>query len=132
MSDPTYGLTKHLPKLDFDAAKAAITDALKGEGFGILTEIDVKSTLKAKINVDFRRYAILGACNPPLAHRSLTLEPYIGLFLPCNVVVAEEDGGGSVVSIAKPSAMFSIVDNPAMNDLVSEVEQKLTRALAKL
>lgn len=130
MSDPNYGLTKHL-KLDYEAARQAVIDALKTEGFGVLTEIDVQNTLKQKINVDFRRYTILGACNPPLAHKSLTAEPYVGLFLPCNVVVAEEPGG-SVVSIARPSVMFSVAHNPAMQPIVEEVEAKLTRVLGKL
>ena len=91
----SYGLVKELPDTDYEAAIEAITEALKGEGFGVLTEIDVQATLKKKLDVDFKRYVILGACNPPLAHQALSAEPLIGLLLPCNVVVSERDGGGA-------------------------------------
>ena len=102
-TDPTYGYTAHLPAVSFEDARSRITDALKHQGFGILTEIDVKTTLKTKLNLDFRRYVILGACNPQLAHQALEAELGIGLLLPCNVCVWEEDGG-SVVSITRPEA----------------------------
>ena len=129
--DPAYGHTVRLPGVSFDDARAKITDALKQEGFGVLTEIDVKSTLKAKLDVDFRRYVILGACNPHLAHKALTQDLGIGLLLPCNVCVWEEEGG-SVVSVIRPDAMFSVVKTAGMEPVVAEAEKKLTAALEKV
>ncbi len=129
MSDPTYGLTKHLPDTDYEAAVQHVTGALQAEGFGVLTEIDVKATMKKKLDVDFRRYVILGACNPPLAHRALTAELYIGLLLPCNVIVMEEDDGSSTVSLVNPSEMFKVVENADMAELAAEVDTKLRRVL---
>ena len=127
-TDPTYGYTAHLPGVSFEDARSRITDALKQQGFGILTEIDVQTTLKTKLNVDFRRYVILGACNPQLAHQALEAELGIGLLLPCNVCVWEEDRG-SVVSIARPDAMFEIVRNGALQAVVQEADQRLRLAL---
>ena len=127
-TDPTYGYTAHLPDVSFEDARSRITDALKQQGFGILTEIDVTATLKAKLNLDFRRYVILGACNPQLAHQALEAELAIGLLLPCNVCVWE-DGGGSVVSIARPDAMFEIVKNATLQSVVREADQRLRLAL---
>lgn len=126
--DPAYGYTAHLGGVAFDEARTRVTDALKAQGFGILTEIDVKATMKAKLNKDFRRYVILGACNPELAHRALETELAVGLLLPCNVCIWEEDGG-TVVSIAKPAAMFEIVKSEALQPLVGEVDQRLRRAI---
>ena len=130
-TDPTYGYTAHLPDVSFEDARSRITDALKQQGFGILTEIDVKTTLKAKLDLDFRRYVILGACNPQLAHQALEAELGIGLLLPCNVCVWEEDGG-SVVSIARPDAMFEIVKNGALQAVVKEADQRLRLALDQM
>ncbi len=130
--DPTYGITRHLPAIDFDQALERTIASLKGEGFGVLTEIDVKQTLKQKLDVEFPRYRILGACNPSLAHRALTVEPAIGLLLPCNVVVAERVEGGSTVSAVAPMKMFEVVDNPDLNPIVDEVETKLRRVLDSL
>jgi uncharacterized protein (DUF302 family) len=127
-NDPAYGYTAHLAGVPFDDARARISEALKSEGFGILTEIDVTATLKAKLNRDFRRYVILGACNPQLAHRALEAELGIGLLLPCNVCVWEEDGG-SVVSIARPDAMFEIVQRDDIQPVAQEADQRLRRAL---
>jgi len=127
-ADPAYGYTAHLAGVAFDDARARVTDALKGQGFGILTEIDVKATMKAKLDRDFRRYVILGACNPELAHRALETELAVGLLLPCNVCLWEEDGG-TVVSIAKPAAMFEIVKSAALQPLVGEVDQRMRRAI---
>ena len=129
--DPGYGYTAHLKGVPFQDARDRVIAALKEEGFGVLTEIDVASTLKTKINVDFRKYAILGACNPHLAHRALGAELGIGLLLPCNVCVWEENGG-SVVSIAKPEAMFEIVDRPDVKPIADEAGEKLRRALERV
>lgn len=130
-ADPTYGLTARLPGVAFEDARARVTDALKQEGFGVLTEIDVKATLKAKIDRDFRKYVILGACNPHLASRALDADLAIGLLLPCNVCVWEENGG-SVVSIARPDAMFQVVDNPAVKPVADEADERLRRAIARI
>ena len=129
MLDSDYGFTRTFANVKLDDARTRITEALKKEGFGVLTEIDVKATLKKKIDVDFRPYVILGACNPPIAHKALTAEPAIGLLLPCNVVVAETDDGGSEVAVIKPEAMFSLVKSPDMEPLVKDVTERLTRAL---
>ena len=126
--DPTYGYTAHLSGVSFEEARTRAIDALKQQGFGVLTEIDVKGTLKAKLDLDFRRYVILGACNPQLAHRALTTELGIGLLLPCNVCVWEEEGG-SVVSIARPSAMFALVAHDALQPVAQEADERLRRAL---
>jgi uncharacterized protein (DUF302 family) len=130
-TDPSYGYTVHLPGLSFDEARARTVDALKNEGFGVLTEIDVKSTLKAKLDLDFRRYVILGACNPQLAHRALEAELGIGLLLPCNVCVWEEEGG-SVVSMARPEAMFELVHRQDVRPVAQEADQRLRRALEQI
>lgn len=130
-NDPSYGFTAHLSGVPFDDARARITEALKSEGFGILTEIDVTSTFKTKLNRDFRRYVILGACNPQLAHRALEAELAIGLLLPCNVCVWEEEGG-SVVSIARPEALFEMVDRDDIQPVAQEADQRLRRALDQI
>ena len=130
-TDPAYGYTAHLRGVAFDEARTRTVDALKAEGFGVLTEIDVKATLKTKLDRDFRRYVILGACNPQLAHRALEAELGIGLLLPCNVCVWEEDGG-SVVSIARPEAMFEIVNRPEVQPVAQEADQRLRRALQQI
>ena len=127
-----YALVKELPDLEYDDAVARATELLADEGFGVLTEIDIKATLKKKINVDFRRYVILGACNPQLAYRAMTGEPFIGVLLPCNVVVMEREGGGSIVSAFKPTAGFSLVDNPDVAPIAEQVEDRLRRVLDRL
>ncbi len=127
-SDPTYAYTAHLSGVSFEDARQRITEALKQEGFGVLTEIDVQATLKAKLNQGFRKYVILGACNPQLAHRALEAELGIGLMLPCNVCVWEEDGG-SVVSIVRPETMFDVVKNPSLQSVAADADQRLRRAL---
>lgn len=127
-SDPAYAYTAHMHGVSFEDARARIADALKQEGFGILTEIDVQATLKAKLDREFRKYVILGACNPHLAHQALETELGIGLLLPCNVCVWEEEGG-SVVSIARPQAMFGLVQNEALQPVVVDADQRLARAL---
>ncbi|OGQ91486.1 MAG: hypothetical protein A2289_19455 [Deltaproteobacteria bacterium RIFOXYA12_FULL_58_15] len=128
MLSSNYGFNRSFSGLSLEQAKERIVESLKKEGFGILTEIDVKATMKKKLDVDVRPYVILGACNPALAHKALKAEPAIGLLLPCNVVVAETDDGAEV-AIAKPEQMFKIVDNPGVRPLAKEVTEKLVRAL---
>lgn len=132
MERPDYGFTKELDGVDFDTAVKRTVEALKTEGFGVLTEIDVKATLKKKLGVDFKRYVILGACNPPLAHKALTAEPFIGLLLPCNVVVFETEPGSSLVSVIDPKKMFSVVGRQDLEPIVTEVTGKLTRVLERI
>lgn len=116
----------------FDQAIEKVTNALKEEGFGILTEIDVKDTLKKKLDVNFRNYRILGACNPPYAHKALTAEPYIGLMLPCNVVVQETDDGKIDVSAVDPKASMAAVENSDLDSVAEEIKTKLKRVIANL
>jgi len=129
MTNATYGYTKNLGALPFGEAVEKVTNALKTQGFGVLTEIDVKATLKKKLDVDFRQYKILGACNPPLAHKALSSELLIGLLLPCNVVVFEEDDGTVTVSMVNPKEMFKVVENPELSSLAGEVDAKIMGAL---
>jgi len=119
--------------LPYEEAVARVREALATEGFGVLTEIDVKATMKKKLDVDFRPYVILGACNPPFAHQALSAEPEIGLLLPCNVVVhATDDPGRSRVMAMDPEAVLSLVDKPGVAPLASQVRAKLERALNSL
>jgi uncharacterized protein (DUF302 family) len=131
MTETRYGFGTELHGASFDNAVARVTDALKAEGFGVLTKIDVKDTLEKKLGVDFQRYVILGACNPLLAKRALDADPQIGLLLPCNVVVQEASDGRVLVSIADPKAMFTLVD-AAVAPIAEEAEQKLRRVLSTL
>jgi uncharacterized protein (DUF302 family) len=117
--------------LDFDAALQRTTELLKEEGFGVLTRIDVKQTLREKLDVDFRRYVILGACNPPLAHRAFQAELNIGLLLPCNVIVYEDDGG-SAVAFMDPAAAMGVVGNEALVPIAAEVRARLARVRDRL
>jgi uncharacterized protein (DUF302 family) len=116
----------------FDEVITRVTEELKKEGFGILTEIDVKKTLKEKLDVDFRKYRILGACNPPFAYRALQVEPKIGAMLPCNVIVQEAGGGQVEVSAIDPVASMQAVDNPNLGEIASEVQLKLKSVVEKL
>ncbi len=127
-----YGFERHLAHATFEEAVEKVTVALKREGFGVLTQIDVKDTLKKKLDVDFRRYMILGACNPSLAHQALTVDPQIGLLLPCNVVVQEAPQGGVIVSIADPRSMFTLVKTPALTPIVDEADTRLRRVASAL
>ena len=127
----TFGIRKEL-RTTYDEALLQVPEALKSEGFGVLTEIDVQSTLKQKLGVDFRRYKILGACNPPLAHEALQAELEIGLMLPCNVVVYEDDDQHAVVLAIDPTKTLAATDNPKLAALAESVKDKLTRALARL
>ncbi len=126
----TYQFRTRLP-LSYEEAIQRTTEALQKEGFGVLTEIDVKATLKKKLDVDFPRYIILGACNPHLAYQALQKEPEIGLLLPCNVIVYEEDGA-SVVSIVDPDAMLGVVENPELEPVAQEARERLQRVIQEL
>ena len=117
---------------EYETALVQVTEALKAEGFGVLTEIDVKATLKKKIDVDFRPYKILGACNPPLAHRALSAVPEVGLLLPCNVTVSQEEDGRILVSIINPEMMMGVVDDPALEDVARDAKERLERVTAAL
>ncbi len=119
-------------KLPYNKAIEATKAALAEEGFGVLTEIDVKETLKKKLDVDFRPYTILGACNPPLAHRALQAEEQIGLMLPCNVVVQESADGGSIVAALDPLVAMQSVGNPELEPTAKEVTDKLRRVVGAL
>jgi uncharacterized protein (DUF302 family) len=127
----SYGFGKTV-NLAFDRALERVTQELQKEGFGVLTEIDVAATLKKKLGKDMPPYRILGACNPPLAHRALTAEPSIGLLLPCNVVVREDDQHEVRVEIMDPNAVLELVRKPEIAQLAAEVRQKLERVLQAL
>ena len=114
---------------DFDAVVDKVTEALKGEGFGVLTTIDVASTLKQKIGVDFPRYKILGACNPGFAHRALIAEDKIGVMLPCNVIVKEAGGGGVEIAAIDPRNAMRQIGNPALAEIADSVAEGLSRAI---
>ena len=118
--------------LSFGDAIARVTDELKKEGFGILTEIDVQVTMKNKLDVDFRPYKILGACNPPFAHRALQAESHIGVYLPCNVIVQDVGDGKTEVAAVDPLVAMSRVENPELESVAREVQAKLQRVIENL
>ena len=130
--DPAIGLTRTLPGVAYADAIERVTAALASEGFGVLTEIDVKATMKKKLDADFRPYIILGACNPPIALQALTALPAVGLLLPCNVVVTENDAGDAVVSTIDPVKLFEVVKQPAAKPLAREVRGRLVRVMAAI
>jgi len=125
-----YGIRREI-SLDYGNAVERVKEELAKEGFGILTEIDVKATLKKKLDVDFDRYVILGACNPPFAHKALRAEYEIGLLLPCNVIVYERDGK-VYVSAIRPTVAMGMVDNPELKGIAKEVEEKLRKVVENL
>ena len=124
----TYYFTKTLD-LSFDEAIIRVTDELKKEGFGVLTEIDVKATLKKKLDVDFGNYRILGACNPPFAYKALQAEPQIGLMLPCNVIVKEDENGQTTVSAIDPLMSMQAVENETLGEVAGQVKAKLQKVI---
>lgn len=121
-----------MTNLNYDDAIVKTTEALKQEGFGVLTEIDVKATLKAKIDVDFPRYVILGACNPKFAHKALLSEGHIGTMLPCNVVVRENEEGKTEVFAVDPIASMSAIENPDLGSIADEVQHKLKSVIESI
>lgn len=122
---PELGFKSTL-KIPYDEALVKVSDALKAEGFGVLTSIDVKDTMKKKLDVDFRKYSILGVCNPPLAHRALSTRIDVGLLLPCTVIVYEE-GDGAVVNILNPLAMTELIPEPELQAVMGEARARLAR-----
>ena len=129
--DTKFGFGKAVD-LGFDEAIETVTEELGKEGFGVLTEIDVQATLKKKLDKDMPPYRILGACNPPLAHQAVTAVPEIGLLLPCNVLVREDDEGKVHVSFMDPGSVLGLVDNPDVEPLAEQVKERLERVLAAL
>lgn len=117
---------------DYDAVLGRVVEALKAEGFGVLTEIDVRDTLKKKLDVDFRPYKILGACNPTLAHRALMTAPEVGLLLPCNVTVEHLDDGRVQVAIIDPLLMMGVVQDSSLQPVAEEAQQRLSRVIQAL
>jgi uncharacterized protein (DUF302 family) len=124
----SYYFDKKL-EISYEKALARVTEELKKEGFGILTEIDVKETLKKKLDVDFRKYTILGACNPPFAYQALQAEEKIGLMLPCNVIVQETPDGGAEVSAIDPVASMQAIKNPKLQEVAEQVRAKLKKVI---
>jgi uncharacterized protein (DUF302 family) len=117
--------------LGFEKAIEKVTEALKSEGFGVLTEIDVKETLKKKLDVDFRPYIILGACNPPFAYKALQAEDKVGIMLPCNVIVQEKENGVEIAAV-DPAASMQAIDNPKLGEIAGEIRQRLHRVIDSL
>jgi uncharacterized protein (DUF302 family) len=126
-----YGFNIQL-KGGFADAVQRVTEALKTEGFGVLTDIDVQATMKAKLGIDGKPYRILGACNPPLAHKAISADPDIGLLLPCNVVVREDAEGKIIVGFMDPIAVLKLTDNPGITEIAKDVRARLERVRDQL
>ncbi len=124
-----YTFNKTLKRISYEDALVKVTDELKKEGFGIITEIDVKETFKKKLDLDFRKYKILGACNPGFAHKAIETESRIGAFLPCNVIVQELENGDIEVSAVDPEASMSSVENPDLGSIAGEVRDKMKKVI---
>lgn len=127
-----YYFSKSLINVTFDEAIQKVTESLKEEGFGILTEIDIKATLKKKLDVDFYNYKILGACNPPFAYKALLAEDKIGTMLPCNVIVQEKEAGRVVVSAVDPAASMQAIENKDLQTIANEISAKLQKVINDL
>lgn len=127
----TYGMVTRVP-MPFDATVQRVREALATQGFGVLTEIDVKATMKSKLDEDVEDFVILGACNPPLAYRALEAERSVGLLLPCNVVVRAVDGDATMVEILDPQIIAAHTDAPAIRDVAQEAAQRLAAVVAEL
>ncbi len=127
-----YYFTTTLEGVSFDEAEKQVTEQLKTEGFGILTEIDVSGTFKKKLDVDFKKYKILGACNPQFAYKALQAEDKAGVFLPCNIVVEEQENGNIEVSAASPVASMMAIENKDLEKIILEVEKKLKGVIERL
>jgi uncharacterized protein (DUF302 family) len=128
----SYYINTTISGLSFDEAIDVITDALKTEGFGVLTDIDIKATMKKKLDIDFNNYRILGACNPPFAYKALQAENKIGTMLPCNVIVQENDDKTIEVSAVDPMASMQAVQNESLGDLAKEIKDKLQKVIDSL
>ena len=126
-----YAFKKEV-SLSYEEAITRVTEELKKEGFGVLTEIDIKQTLKKKLDVEFSKYSILGACNPKFAHKALKAREDIGLLLPCNIIVYENEQGKTIVSIFNPKVMLSLVSDPEIEDIAAQVAEKLEGVLNNL
>ncbi len=131
MKTTSYGFSKTVD-ISFEEALKKVTEELKKDGFGILTEIDVKGTLKKKLDVDFKEYRILGACNPPYAHKALQAEEQIGLMLPCNVIVYESDSGQTIVAAIDPVASMQAVQNQGLAPVAEEIRNKLRSVIERI
>jgi len=127
-----YSFSKTLDNVSFEEAIEKVTEELKKEGFGILTEIDVTATFKNKLDVDFKPYKILGACNPPNAYKALQAEEQIGLMLPCNVIVYVNDAGNTVVAAIDPVASMQAIENPELGEIAPEIQSKLQLVIERM
>jgi len=128
----TYHFSKILNNSSFDKAIELVTEELQNEGFGVLTEVDVTATFKKKLDVDFRNYRILGACHPDSAHKAISSEDKIGVFLPCNIVVQEQENGDIEVSAVDPVASMMSVENDSLGEVATEVQEKLKKVINRL
>jgi len=132
MLQSTYAFTRALPGRSYDEVVQRAREVLPSEGFGVITEIDVKATMQKKLGIEVKPYMILGACNPSLAHKALSAEPSIGVLLPCNVDVFEHEDGTVYVQAVNPERLFTLVENPAVAPVAQDVARRLQRVLEKI